>query len=65
MLISESCHCPMVVAMETKHRFMKMWPMKHLDSGHQYTPVMEHITCTYTFAIDTCNEQQWTTTCGP
>ena len=28
----------------------------NLSSGHQYTPMMEHVT--YVVAIDTCNGQQ-------
>ena len=30
----------MAVAMASRHRLNKMWAMKHLGSGHQYTPVM-------------------------
>ena len=30
---------------------MKIWAMKHLDSNHQYTPMMEHVI--YMVDIDT------------
>ena len=35
-----------------------MWAMKHMSSGHQYTPIMEHVTHMYMVAIDTGNGQQ-------
>ena len=46
----------MAVPMATRHRRMTMWSMKHLVSGHQYTPMMNHVT--YMVAIDTGNGQQ-------
>ena len=46
----------MAVATATRHRRMKMWTMKHLGSGHQHTPVMEHVT--YMVAIGTGNGQE-------
>ena len=45
----------MAVAMATRHRRMKMEAMKHVGSGHQHTPMMEH--ATYMVAIDRDNGQ--------
>ena len=42
----------MAVAMATRHRWMKMWAMKHLGSGHQYNLLQLMV------AIDTGNRQQ-------
>ena len=44
----------MAVAMTTRHRRMTMWS-NNLGSVHQYTPMIEHVTCMV--AIDTCNGQ--------
>ena len=46
----------MAVAMATRHRRMTMQAMKHLGSGHQYCPMMEHVT--YMVAIDIGNGQR-------
>ena len=49
--LSTSCHCPL---------WLKLWQQnvcnENLGSGHQYTPMMEHVT--YMVAIGTRNEQQ-------
>ena len=46
----------MAVAMATKHRRVKMWAMKHLDNGHQCTPMI-HVE-RITLAIATSKRQQ-------
>ena len=46
----------MAVAMATSNRRMNIYAVNHLGSGHQYTPMREHVTCMV--AIDTGNGQR-------